>query len=88
MANKYDRVLKENIKSIIPFLVKNILGLEDVAFEEMKDKMQATLEREADFAQKAIPSNPADAYILHCELQTQIEPDMDARLFLYYSLFY
>ena len=88
MANKYDRILKENIKSIIPFLVKNILGLEDVAFEEMKDKMQATLEREADFAQKAIPSNPADAYILHCELQTQIEPDMDARLFLYYSLFY
>ena len=88
MANKYDRILKENIKSIIPFLVKNILGLEAVEFEEMKDKVQVTLEREADFVQKAITPNPEDAYILHCELQTKMEQDMDARLLLYYSLFY
>jgi hypothetical protein len=54
MANKYDRILKENIKSLVPFLVKHILGLNVVELQEMKDKLQVTLEREADFVQKVI----------------------------------
>jgi hypothetical protein len=88
MANKYDRILKENIKPIIPFLVKHILGLEIVQFEEMKDKIQITLEKEADFVQKAIPENAEDAYILHCELQGKLEKDMDKRMLLYYALYH
>ena len=88
MANKYDRILKENIKPIIPFLIKHILGLDAVTLEEMKDKVQVTLEREADFVQKVISENSKDAYILHCELQTRIEKDMNARMLLYHALFF
>ena len=88
MANKYDRILKENLKPLFRFLTREILGIEAVEFETLKDKLQVTLEREADFAMKAIPINPKDAYILHGELQVKNEKDIDKRFLLYYGILY
>jgi predicted transposase YdaD len=88
MTNKYDRVLKENMKSIIPFVLKHILGVEAAKLEEIKDKLQVTLEREADFVQKVVLDNSGEEYLLHCELQGKLEKDMDTRMLLYYALFY
>ncbi|MEY4905813.1 MAG: hypothetical protein RLZZ292_3628, partial [Bacteroidota bacterium] len=69
MANKYDRILKENIQPIIPFLIKHILGLEVTQLEEMKDKLQVTMEREADFIQRVKTGNPLTDYIIQIEFQ-------------------
>jgi hypothetical protein len=86
MANKYDRILKENLKPLFRFLTKEILGIETLEFETLKDKLQVTLEREADFAMKAITANPKDAYILHGEMQVKNEKYIDKRFLLYYGI--
>ncbi len=88
MANQYDRILKENLKPLFRFLTREILGVEAVEFETLKDKLQVTLEREADFVMKAIPANPENTYILHGELQVKNEKDIDKRFLLYYGILY
>ncbi|MEY4904327.1 MAG: hypothetical protein RLZZ292_2142 [Bacteroidota bacterium] len=88
MANKYDKILKENIQPIIPFLIKHILGLEVTQLEEMKDKLQVTMEREADFIQKVKTGNPLTDYIIQIEFQVKNEKDLKKRMLLYYAILY
>ena len=88
MANKYDRILKENIQPIIPFLIKHILGLEVTQLEEMKDKLQVTMEREADFIQRVKTGNPLTDYIIQIEFQVKNEKGLVKRLLLYYAILF
>ena len=81
MANNYDRVLKENSDFLIPIIAKWFnVNLERT--ETLKDKVQRTVEREADFCVKVLADNPEDEHIFHVEFQTQ--PDYSA----YRGLFY
>jgi hypothetical protein len=81
MANDYDRILKENSDFLIPIVAKWFnVNLERT--ETLKDKMQRTVEREADFCVKVLADNPEDEHIFHVEFQTQ--PDYSA----YRGLFY
>jgi hypothetical protein len=81
MANNYDRILKENSDFLIPLIAKWFnVNLDRV--EPLKDKMQRTVEREADFCVKVLEDNPDDNHIFHVEFQTS--PDFSA----YRGLFY
>ncbi|MBL7815049.1 MAG: hypothetical protein JNL70_08565 [Saprospiraceae bacterium] len=83
MANHFDRILKENIKVLFPFFAQRE-GIEIGETEELKDKLQITLEREADFLQRILHDNSNNDYILHFEFQVTDEIVMMIRRFLVY----
>lgn len=49
MPGKYDKILRENIESIIPFIIEKILGIDYDKTQVIKDKLQVTVERETDY---------------------------------------
>ena len=82
MANHYDRIFKENIEPMIPIIAERVFGIEKIEkSEDLKDKMQYTLEKEADYLQKIIHDNPENDYILHLECQVKDDPKMLSRMF-------
>lgn len=81
MAQDYDKILKENLSSFIPFLVKALIGLTITKEENVDLKLQYTLEREPDFL-KIVEDDKQKKYILQVEFQTADE-DMRFRLMVY-----
>lgn len=55
---------------------------------EIKDKIQITLEREADFLKKILHDDSSDDFILHIEFQVKNEPKMLKRMLLYRAFLY
>jgi hypothetical protein len=53
MPNQFDRIFKENIEALFHFFAARE-GVKIEKSEEIKDKIQATVEREADFVRKII----------------------------------
>jgi predicted transposase/invertase (TIGR01784 family) len=89
MANHYDRIFKENIEPMIPIIAERVFGIEKIEkSEDLKDKLQYTLEKEADYLQKIIHDNPAEDYILHLECQVKDDPKMLSRMFLYRAILF
>ena len=89
MANHYDRIFKENIEPMIPIIAERVFGIEKIQkSEDLKDKMQYTLEKEADYLQKIIHDNPENDYILHLECQVKDDPKMLSRMFLYRAILF
>jgi len=88
MANAYDRLFKENIEPLIPLLAEKIFGLKFTKTEDLKDKIQITIESEADFLKKVLHSNPKDDYILHIEFQVKDDLNMISRMLLYRAFLY
>ena len=86
MPNDFDRIFKENFEPLLPHLLRKILGLELPRLEDLKDKIQVTLEREMDNLKKAVHDDPRLDYGLHWEIQSADE-DMRHRNLLYYALF-
>jgi serine/threonine protein kinase len=77
MPNHYDRIFKENIEPMIPFIARKLFGIKEIKqSEDIKDKLQYTLEKEADYLQRIIHPNPEDDYILHVECQVKDDNDM------------
>ncbi len=88
MPNDYDRVFKENIEPLLPYLCRKLLGLEFPKLEDIKDKIQITLEREMDNLKKVVhEGQPWLDFGLHWEIQSTDE-DMRARQLVYYALFF
>ena len=69
MPNVYDRIIKENSEFLIP-IIAQWFGIDLSRTESLKDKMQRTLEAEADFCVKVLHDNPENDYIFHFEAQT------------------
>jgi hypothetical protein len=88
MANAYDRVFKENIEPLIPLLAEKIFGLRLNRTEDIKDKIQLTIESEADFLKKVLHRQKQDDYILHIEFQVKDEANMLGRMLLYRAFLY
>ena len=87
--NVYDRIFKENIEPLIPFLFKKVLGIYDADHtEELKDKLQVTIEQETDYIRKVVHDQAWHDYILHIEFQVADDPVMAKRMLLYYALLY
>ena len=87
MAQKYDKIFKENIEELILPLAQKLLHINPEHLEEIKDDLQTTLERKPDFLKKVVDndSNKKD-YILHIEFQTVDESDMVYRMLEYYGI--
>ena len=85
MANDYDKIFKENIQAIFPGLSRRYLGIEVVKSEPIKDKLQKTIEREADFLQK-VTTTSGEQLIVHLEFQSNDDPKMLERMRLYHAL--
>ncbi|WP_299457304.1 hypothetical protein [uncultured Microscilla sp.] len=85
MSNKYDKIFKENIGEYFLSLSKIHLGIEVASSEELKDKLQTTLEREADFLRK-ITTPQGEQMIVQLEFQTTDEQGMVKRMQLYFAI--
>lgn len=86
MPNDFDKIFKENFELLLPHLLRKVLGLELPRLEDLKDKIQVTVEREMDNLKKAVHDDPGLDYGLHWEIQSADE-DMRHRNLLYYALF-
>ena len=73
MAKPYDSILKEIFEQVIPELAPVLLHIGWGEVEELKDKTQITLEREADYLKKLLYENRSDNFILHVEFHLKEE---------------
>ena len=87
MANHFDRIIKENINALFSFFAKR-QGIEVYKTEDLKDKLQITLEREADFLRRILHQDSTKDFILHFEFQSDEELKIDSRLLLYRAILY
>lgn len=84
MANDYDKILKENIASLLLPLTEKYLGIRIKDSRELKDKLQITIEKEPDFI-RIVRTDNEDEFILHIEFQTQDEEGMIYRMQEYFG---
>lgn len=87
MPNDFDKIIRENLDPLLPYIAQKLLGLDISRTETLKDKIQVTLEREGDHFKKVLHNDPTLDYGLHWEFQSTDE-DMRGRNLLYYALFF
>jgi predicted transposase/invertase (TIGR01784 family) len=78
-GNKYDKILKENMESLLPVIIKDVLQLDISDTEEIPDDLQYTKERKPDVL-KIVTDRNNNTFVLHLEWQTQNEKDMVFRM--------
>ncbi len=83
MSQDFDKIFKENIAALLIPLAKKLLGIDIVHSEEMKDKLQTTIEREPDYL-SLIETNDGKKYVLQLEFQTSNDDKMLLRMQEYY----
>jgi hypothetical protein len=84
-GNQYDKIVKENIESIIPALMNSVLGFKVKEAEIIKEKLQQTKEKEAD-ALRIITDPNGQKFILHLEFQVDDYTKMVYRMIDYWGL--
>ncbi len=85
MANDYDKILKENIASLFLPLSEKYLGIRIRKSEELKDKLQTTIEKEPDFI-RIVETDTEEKFILHLEFLSADEEGMIYRMQEYYGI--
>ena len=85
MSQDYDKIFKENINALLKPLADKLLGIKIKKVQPLKDKLQDTLESEADFL-NIVETSTGERFILHLEFQTDNDPKMVYRMQLYFSL--
>ena len=86
-GNGYDKILKENIDSVLPSIMKNVLSLDIAESIEIPDSIQYTKERTPDLLRKVTDRNN-NTFVLHVEWQSQNDKDMVYRMAEYAVMFY
>lgn len=84
-GNQYDKIVKENIDSIIPALMNSVLGFKVKEATIIKEKFQQTKEKEAD-ALRIVTAPSGEKFILHLEFQVDDYPKMIYRMADYWIL--
>ncbi len=90
-ANKFDKIIKENILPSILTLVNQTLELniDPKNLFDLPEQVQITIEREPDVLKLVnFPDNPQDNFILHIEFQTYNNVEMHKRMAEYYTILY
>ncbi len=85
MSNDYDKILKENIATVFLPLAEKYLGIRIGKTEELKDKLQTTIEKEPDFI-RVVETDGGEKFILQLEFQSMDEEGMVYRMQEYYGL--
>lgn len=78
-GSKYDKILRENMPYAMPGIMRNVLGLNIVGFQELKDKIQITRQKEVD-ALRIVTDTEGNTYILHVEFESKNKPKMNFRM--------
>lgn len=86
-ANKYDKIVKENMESALPVFLKDVLQLDISASREIPDDLQYTKERKPDVL-KEITDRHNHTFILHIEWQSQNDKNMAYRMAEYAVMLY
>ena len=81
----FDRIFKENIESLFTPLLEKLLNISISKTQEIKDKLQKTIEREPDFLKLVTTENGME-FILQLEFQTRDDPKMAFRMAEYKAL--
>ncbi len=81
----FDKVIKENIETILLTLGKKLLGIDIINPVDLPGKIQTTIEHEPDFLKK-ITGDDGSELILHLEFQTKDEAKMVYRMAEYKAL--
>ncbi|SEM05108.1 hypothetical protein SAMN05216436_101266 [bacterium A37T11] len=84
-ANKYDKVFRENMRHTLPRIIKDVLKLDIVSFQELKDKIQITKEKEVDTLRLVTDSKGAQ-YILQLEYESENKPYQHFRMAEYRAM--
>ena len=84
-GNQYDKIVKENIESIIPALMNSVLGFRVKEAVIIKEKLQQTKEKEAD-ALRIITDPAGQKFVLHLEFQVDDYAKMVYRMIDYWGL--
>ena len=88
-GNKYDKIIRENLMSLLPAIFNKVLGMKDYRIENLpKVKFQTTLEREPDFLKIVYDKKFPQGRILHVEFQGGNEQYMAARMLEYSAILY
>lgn len=85
-ALRYDKILKENIQSVIWALVERVLKIDAVKTEILYPELAFTIEREADFVIMGTSKNGEET-VYHIEFQSQNDREMVCRNYMYSALF-
>ena len=85
MANDYDKILKENIAAVFLPLTEKYLGIRITGTEELKDKLQTTIEKEPDFI-RIVETDKQERFSLHLEFQSVDEEEMIYRMQEYHGI--
>ena len=80
MANEYDKIFKENIEELLPYLAHRLLNIDAATFEELPDDLQITVERKPDFLKRIKPADALPTYLLHIEFQYETDAEMPYRM--------
>jgi hypothetical protein len=79
MSQDYDKIFKENIGNLFLALSEKYWGLKIVKSQELKDKLQTTLEVESDFI-RWVETETGETFILQLEFQSQDDSEMLLRM--------
>jgi predicted transposase/invertase (TIGR01784 family) len=86
-VHAYDKLLKENMETALPWLIKNLLKIHAAHSESLPDSVQHTKEREPDVLQK-ITDTDQQTFVLQLELQLVDDEKMVYRMLDYYAMLY
>ena len=84
-GNIYDKIVKENIESIIPALMNSVLKFKVLESTVIREKLQQTKEKEADVL-RIITDPSGNKFILHLEFQVDDYKKMVYRMADYWVL--
>ncbi len=90
-ANKFDKIIKENIlPSILTLVNKTLkLNIDPKNLSDLPEQVQITIEREPDVLKLvSFPEKPENNFILHIEFQTYNNVEMHKRMGEYYMILY
>lgn len=85
LANDFDKIFKENIAAVFLPLSEKYLGIRITRSEELKDKLQTTIEKEPDFI-RVVETDQGERFILHLEFQSVDEEEMVYRMQEYHGI--
>lgn len=83
----YDKIIRENFKSLIPLILSKVLGIRYKEISEEPSRFARTKEREADFI-FIITDEQHKRYVLHIEFQSTDDEIMDGRMLEYAGILY
>ena len=86
MANKYDKIFKENIEAMYLSLSEKLLDMKLSQTEDVVVDLHRTVERKPDFLKKVIGSEKEDPFLLHIEIQTADDSEMLYRMCEYHAM--